>query len=211
MADYATVFAEALKLSPEDQQKLAKAIAAQFKKPRAAKAVEEGAEPKPKRVLTDEQKAKMKAGREAAKTKRDAEKAAVGEEPKPKRAPKAAEEGAEKPKRVLTDEQKAKMKAGREAAKARKAAEASAKAAADEAGGVPALAAAPAEYESESEEEVELIDWEHDFGEGMQTYKRLNHDGMVYIFTTEKEYLGAYVEKTNKLKKSIPNPLAAAD
>ena len=202
MADYATVFAEVLKLSPEDQQKLAKAIAAQFKKTRAVKPTEEDAEPKPKRVLTDEQKAKMKAGREAAKAKRDAEKAAAGEEPKPKRTPKAAVEGAvaARPKRVLTDEQKAKMKAGREAAKARKAA-----------GGAPADAPAPAESETETEEEVELIDWEHDFGEGMQTYKRLNHDGMVYIFTTEKEYLGAYVEKTNKLKKSIPNPLAAAD
>jgi hypothetical protein len=204
MADYATVFAEVLKLSPEDQQKLAKAIAAQFKKLRAAKAAEEDAEPKPKRVLTDEQKAKMKAGREAAKAKRDAEKVVAGEEPKSKRTPKAAVEGAvaARPKRVLTDEQKAKMKAGREAAKARKAAEA--------AGGAPADAPAPPESEAETEE-VELIDWEHDFGEGMKTYKRLNHDGMIYIFTTEKEYMGAYVEKTNKLKKSIPNPLAAAD
>jgi len=68
---------------------------------------------KPKRVLTDEQKAKMKAGRDAAKARRDAEK------------PNAVQEKAVKtvkPKRVLSDEQKAKMKAGRDAAKARKAA-----------------------------------------------------------------------------------------
>jgi hypothetical protein len=69
---------------------------------------------KPKRALTDEQKAKMKAGREAAKARRDAEKSNAAPVP-------AAPEG-EKPKRVLSDEQKAKMKAGRDAAKARKAA-----------------------------------------------------------------------------------------
>jgi hypothetical protein len=170
-------------------------------------------EAKSKRVLTDEQKAKMKAGREAAKARRDAEKAAAGgdaEEPakpaKKTRARKAkAEEGAaEKPKRVLTDEQKAKMKAGREAAKARKAAEAAAAAAV-------APAPAPAEKEnSDAEEEVpvELVDWEHDFGTGSKLYKLLSYEGMEYVYDHEsREYLGAYVKKTNKLKKSVPNPL----
>ena len=73
---YETVLAEVKQLVPEEQQKLAKEVMAQFKKPRAKKATEEGAEPKPKRVLTDEQKAKMKAGRDAAKAKREADKAA---------------------------------------------------------------------------------------------------------------------------------------
>ena len=211
MADYATVLAEVKKLSEEDQQKLLKAI----KKPRAAKAqVEDGAE-KPKRVLTDEQKAKMKAGREAAaaeRARKNAEAAggAAGGEPvkKAKKAKAQVEDGAEKPKRVMTDEQKAKMKAGREAAKARKAAEAAAAAAA---GGVPALGPAPGgglDFE-EPEEEVQLVDWEHDFGTGAETYKRLDYDGMTYVYhNTSKEYLGAYIEKTNKLKKSVPNPLA---
>ena len=46
------------------------------------------AEPaKPKRVISDEQKAKMKAGREAAKAKKDAEKAASAAVPAPVAAP----------------------------------------------------------------------------------------------------------------------------
>ena len=47
---------------------------------------------KPKRVVSDEQKAKMKAGREAAKAKRDAEKAAGETVAKDETAPVAAEE-----------------------------------------------------------------------------------------------------------------------
>ena len=93
---------------------------------------------KPKRVITEEQKAKMKAGREAALAKKAAEKAAGGAPVEPVAAPvKAAEPvaappaEAEKPKRVISDEQKAKMKAGREAALAKKAAEKAA-------GGAPA-------------------------------------------------------------------------
>jgi len=69
-------------------------------------------EAKPKRVLTEEQKAKMKAGREAAKAKREAEKAAS--------EPETASTTSSKTKRVITEEQKAKMKAGREAAKAKR-------------------------------------------------------------------------------------------
>jgi len=84
-------------------------------------------EQKPKRVLSDEQKAKMKAGREAAKARKDAEKAAAAPVAEEKKAPVEGtpdnSDTEQKPKRVLTDEQKAKMKAGREAAKARKEAE----------------------------------------------------------------------------------------
>jgi hypothetical protein len=84
-------------------------------------------EQKPKRVLSDEQKAKMKAGREAAKARKDAEKAAAAPVVEEKKAPVEGtpdnSDTEQKPKRVLTDEQKAKMKAGREAAKARKEAE----------------------------------------------------------------------------------------
>ena len=81
-------------------------------------------ESKPKRVITEEQKAKMKAGREAAKAKREADKAA-GIEPTPKAKPAVSESEtasttSSKTKRVITEEQKAKMKAGREAAKAKR-------------------------------------------------------------------------------------------
>ena len=77
---------------------------------------------KPKRVLSEEQKAKMAAGRAAARERKAAEKAA---------APAAPAEP--KPKRTLSDEQKAKMAAGRASAKARRDAEkaAAAEAAAD--------------------------------------------------------------------------------
>ena len=78
-------------------------------------------ESKPKRVLTEEQKAKMKAGREAAKIKREADKAAGIITPKKSTSDSEASDAmsttSSKTKRVLTEEQKAKMKAGREAAK----------------------------------------------------------------------------------------------
>jgi hypothetical protein len=81
---------------------------------------------KPKKVLSPEHLAKMKAGREAKKAAKDAEKEAAksaegssdeaagggGGEPKP-----------EKPKKVLSPEHLAKLKAGREAKKAAKDAE----------------------------------------------------------------------------------------
>jgi len=69
--------------------------------------------------LTEEHKAKMKAGREAKK----AEKAALALTPSTAALTAVAPATeAEKPKRVLTEEHKAKMKAGREAKKAEKAA-----------------------------------------------------------------------------------------
>jgi hypothetical protein len=81
-------------------------------------------ESKPKRVLTEEQKAKMKAGREAAKAKREADKAAGIETPKKPKSDSESSDAASttssKTKRVLTEEQKAKMKAGREAAKVKR-------------------------------------------------------------------------------------------
>ena len=74
-------------------------------------------ETKPKRVLTEEQKAKMKAGREAAKAKREAEKVKPTSDSE---STDTASTTSSKTKRTLTDEQKAKMKAGREAAKAKR-------------------------------------------------------------------------------------------
>jgi len=82
-------------------------------------------EQKPKRVMTEELKAKMKAGREAAKAKREEAKAGgggAGTDPEPA-APKSDTENSTTPKRKgkpLTDEQKALMSAGREAAKAKR-------------------------------------------------------------------------------------------
>jgi hypothetical protein len=86
------------------------------------------ADAKPKRVLTEEHKAKMQAGRVAKKAAKAAESVESVESAKPVKAKKAAKvteaEVAEKPKRVLTEEHKAKMQAGRAAKKAAKAAEA---------------------------------------------------------------------------------------
>jgi hypothetical protein len=65
---------------------------------------------KPKRVLSEEHKAKMQAGRKKAA----AEKAAKPEGAKPE----AEKPEAEKPKRVLTEEHKAKMQEGRKKAAA---------------------------------------------------------------------------------------------
>jgi len=84
-------------------------------------------ESKPKRIITEEQKAKMKAGREAAKAKREADKAAGIETPKKEKKAKSDSESSDaasttssKTKRILTEEQKAKMKVGREDAKAKR-------------------------------------------------------------------------------------------
>jgi hypothetical protein len=97
--------------------------------PAAAVEGAEGEEAKPKKVLTPEHLAKMKAGREAAKAAKAAA-AAAGVEPAPLSDSEAEKaEKAEKPKRVLTPEHLAKLKAGREAAKALKDAEKAAAAA----------------------------------------------------------------------------------
>jgi hypothetical protein len=99
-----------------------------------AASADEGAEPKPekpKKVLSPEHLAKMKAGREAKKAAKDAEKEAA------KSAEGSSDEAAggggggggggpvaaEKPKKVLSPEHLAKLKAGREAKKAAKDAE----------------------------------------------------------------------------------------
>ena len=61
----------------------------------------------------------------------------------------------------------------------------------------------------DDEEEVKPVVWEHDFGEGMKSYERVDHDGMTYIYDIKsKAYLGAYMEKTNKLNTKVPNPSA---
>jgi len=73
---------------------------------------------KPKRVLTEEQKAKMKAGRDAKKAERDAAKEVAKKLSDTESD--VASTTSSKTKRTLTDEQKAKMKAGREAAKAKR-------------------------------------------------------------------------------------------
>ena len=68
----------------------------------------------------------------------------------------------------------------------------------------------PTEVEEESEsapEEVDPYPWEHNFGKGMKTYERADVDGMAYIYDADtKEYLGAWIESTNKLNKKIPDP-----
>jgi hypothetical protein len=70
----------------------------------------------------------------------------------------------------------------------------------------PAAPAAPAVVE-----EVEEYKWDHDFGDGVKTYGRMDDDdGMSYIYDgTTGAYLGAYMEKTNKLNPKIPDPCTA--
>ena len=114
-----------------------------------AASADEGGEPKPekpKKVLSPEHLAKMKAGREAKKAAKDAEKAAAGTESSSDEAAGGGGGGgpaaAEKPKKVLSPEHLAKLKAGREAKKAAKDAE---KAAAEaEAKGESPIALSPA-------------------------------------------------------------------
>ena len=68
----------------------------------------------------------------------------------------------------------------------------------------------PSAEEDVEEVPVKLVEWEHDFGKGSKTYKRLDYEGMTYVYDNEsREYLGAFVEKTNKLKKGVADPLAA--
>ncbi len=85
---------------------------------------EKSGDEKPKRVMSEEQKAKMKAGREKKKAslaEAPVVEASLAEAPAPE-APvvEAAKASPEKPKRVISEEQKAKMKAGREKKKAEK-------------------------------------------------------------------------------------------
>ena len=77
---------------------------------------EKSGDEKPKRVISEEQKAKMKAGREKKKASAALQVESRAEVVAAELAPVAAE----KPKRVMSEEQKAKMKAGREKKKAEK-------------------------------------------------------------------------------------------
>lgn len=62
-----------------------------------------------------------------------------------------------------------------------------------------------------AKDDVEVVPyaWEHDFGKGAITYERVDFEGMAYIYDLKsKEYLGAYMEKTNKLNKKVADPTA---
>jgi hypothetical protein len=69
-----------------------------------------------------------------------------------------------------------------------------------------AAAEKPKEEEAEAEaEEVSTYKWKHDFGKGETEYERLDLNGMAYVYDLKsKAYLGAYIEKTNKLNNK-PN------
>jgi hypothetical protein len=217
---YEDVLEEVKQLAPEEQQKLAKEVLGQFKTKKTKKPSADGEE-RPKRVISEEQKAKMKAGREAYLERKRAAAAsddsdAAEEKPKKPRAKKAAAaaEGEEKKpsnRKPMTEEHKAAMKAGRERKKAEKAA-GGAPAPAEEKPAPPVAPPAAAPEEDEEEVPVHLVDWENDFGEGAKTYKRLDYEGRTYVYELEtKKYLGAYVKKSNTLKPSIPDPLVPED
>lgn len=104
----------------------------------------------------------------------------------------------------MTDEQR---KAFYEA---RGAAAAAARAAKKAAKSIEPAESEPAESEADAEvEEVKPYVWEHDIGNGLKKYERIDTDGMSYLYDlTTKKYLGAYMEKTNKLNAKIPDPSA---
>jgi hypothetical protein len=224
---YEDVLEEVKQLAPEEQQKLAKEVLGQFKTKKTKKPAEEGADAeaaeRPKRVISEEQKAKMKAGREAYLARKRAETSdsdapAAAKKPRAKKAAAGGDDaaGEKKPsnRKPMTEEHKAAMKAGRERKKAEKAAAGGGGAAAPPAPPAPAPAAAAPEEDEEDEEEVpvHLVDWENDFGEGVKAYKRLDYEGRTYVYELEtKKYLGAYVKKSNTLKPSIPDPLVPED
>jgi mRNA-degrading endonuclease toxin of MazEF toxin-antitoxin module len=67
----------------------------------------------------------------------------------------------------------------------------------------------PEPEEDAESEEVAAYKWKHDFGKGETEYERMDHEGMAYIYDIKtKAYLGAFIEKTNKLNKAIPDPTA---
>jgi hypothetical protein len=119
-------------------------------------------------------------------------------------APKAKADPAEKPKRGKKDEDAGAAGGGAAAAAAAEKPKRIAKKKAE----APPPEPAPEDEEGVEEIPVKLVEWEHDFGKGAQTYKRLDYEGMTYIYTADKKYLGAYIEKTNKLKSSVADPLA---
>jgi len=73
------------------------------------------------------------------------------------------------------------------------------------------IAAALDETPAADEKVIEEYKWDHDFGTGVKTYGRIDdEDGMSYIYDgTTGVYLGAYMEKANKLNPKIPDPSQA--
>ena len=148
--------------------------------------------------LTEEHKAKMKAGREAKK----AEKAALALTPSTVVAAVTATAPvteAEKPKRVgkpLTEEHKAKLKAGREAAKAKKEAEKAA---------LTATVPAPTVVtEAPKESEGELSD------SGSAGSKRGRPKGSKNKPKTEEEKAASKAKKLSKLELAASIPLPSS-
>jgi hypothetical protein len=106
-----------------------------------------------------------------------------------------------KPKKVLTQEQKDARKAKSAATKAKKAA---AKVN-EEIEAVAAALEAPVEEAAE----CDPYEWKHNFGHGKIAYERIDYEGKAYIYTIDtKTYLGVFIEATNKLDSSIPDPTA---
>jgi hypothetical protein len=131
-----------------------------------------------------------KAAREAKKATKKAPASVASKGSKSSKS--SDEEKPKKAKKEMTEEEKAAKKAARaEKAAAKKVAE------------------KPKEAEEADSEEVSTYKWKHNFGKSEVEYERLDLDGMAYIYDLKtKSYLGAYIEKTNKLNKAIPDPTA---
>lgn len=142
------------------------------------------------RPSAEEKKAAREAKKATKETKKTGSVASKGSKP--------SESEAEKPKKakkeVSEEDKEAKKKARAEKAATKKAAE---------------KAPEPVEEAEAEAEEVAAYKWKHDFGKGEVEYERLDHEGMSYIYDLKtKAYLGAYIEKSNKLNKAIPDPTA---
>jgi len=176
---------------------------------------------KPRPPMTEEHKAKLKAGRERAKAEKDAAKAleagetvsitpkAVVEVPKapvsppkavveaPKAVPKAPASPSKAVPKVVVEAPKVVVEAPKVVVEAPKA--------------VPKVSASPPKVVPQPSNQKPVVckpkKWTHNFGDGPTTYERLDINSVVYIYTADDHtYMGVYDKKTNTLDDSIPDP-----
>jgi hypothetical protein len=155
---------------------------------------------KPRPPMTEEHKAKLKAGRERAKAEKDAAKALEAGETvsiTPKavvEAPKAVVEAPKAVPKAPASPSKAVPKVVVEAPKS-----------------VPKVSASPPKAVPQPSNQKPVVckpkKWTHNFGDGPTTYERLDINSVVYIYTADDHtYMGVYDKKTNTLDDSIPDP-----
>ena len=155
---------------------------------------------KPRPPMTEEHKAKLKAGRERAKAEKDAAKTLEAGETvsiTPKavvEVPKAVVEAPKAVPKAPASPSKAVPKVVVEAPKV-----------------VPKVSASPPKVVPQPSNQKPVVckpkKWTHNFGDGPTTYERLDINSVAYIYTADDHtYMGVYDKKTNTLDDSIPDP-----